>query len=711
MEIVAPAGDYNRFLACIKGGADSIYLGLKGVGARRKAPNFTLEELKEAIDFAHLKGVKVYLTLNTIFKDVEIEALYTNIKQIYEWGVDAFIVQDIGMLKFLKENFPKVELHGSTQMTVSNHVEAQFYKDLGLTRIVLSRELSFEDIKSIKEKCDIDLEIFVSGALCVSYSGNCYLSSFIGSRSGNRGLCAQPCRKIYRSETKDSYFLSPKDQLMGQKEIEMLSSIGVESIKVEGRMKSEEYVYETVNYYKDLLNGFYRNNESFKLFNRGYSTGYFYGENKNLMNNNFSFDLGYLLGILKGRELELNDKIMLGDGIVYLDKDYNKIGGEYISKIITDKNENLRTAEKSQKIYLNKVPEGAYYVHKTYDKELYDKLNKELKEGKRRVPVDIKFDIKKAEKVRLSLTYKNIQVEVLGQELELAKNPLSVDKVKEKVEELGETPFIARNTQINYDGEAFLSFAYLKELKREAANLLEEKIIESFRRIAKEEIVLEKSYDFNKKKPKIFVSVLNENQYNFVRSLGITDVYYKNPDVAKESNLEKIDKNNRLCGNLYQLLTSNEKELWLDWNNNIINSYAMNVLKNIPKLQGVFISPEIKREDTQKIDSFELKKGIVVYGKMRVMYIEKDLIKEKEEIINEQTDKLVLVKNQFGNTEVYLNEELNLIPKLDEIENLGLDYIKLEFTFEDNDKIKEILDSIEKRSGQYKAYNFESGLY
>ena len=711
MEIVAPAGDYNRFLACIKGGADSIYLGLKGVGARRKAPNFTLEELKEAIDFAHLKGVKVYLTLNTIFKDVEIEALYTNIKQIYEWGVDAFIVQDIGMLKFLKDNFPKVELHGSTQMTVSNHVEAQFYKDLGLTRIVLSRELSFEDIKSIKEKCDIDLEIFVSGALCVSYSGNCYLSSFIGSRSGNRGLCAQPCRKIYRSETKDSYFLSPKDQLMGQKEIEMLSSIGVESIKVEGRMKSEEYVYETVNYYKDLLNGFYRNNESFKLFNRGYSTGYFYGENKNLMNNNFSFDLGYLLGILKGRELELNDKIMLGDGIVYLDKDYNKIGGEYISKIITDKNENLRTAEKSQKIYLNKVPEGAYYVHKTYDKELYDKLNKELKEGKRRVPVDIKFDIKKAEKVKLSLTYKNIQLEVLGQELELAKNPLSVDKVKEKVEELGETPFIARNTQINYDGEAFLSFAYLKELKREAANLLEEKIIESFRRIAKEEIVLEKSYDFNKKKPKIFVSVLNENQYNFVRSLGITDVYYKNPDVAKESNLEKIDKNNRLCGNLYQLLTSNEKELWLDWNNNIINSYAMSVLKNIPKLQGVFISPEIKREDTQKIDSFELKKGIVVYGKMRVMYIEKDLIKEKEEIINEQTDKLVLVKNQFGNTEVYLNEELNLIPKLDEIENLGLDYIKLEFTFEDNDKIKEILDSIEKRSGQYKAYNFESGLY
>ena len=711
MEIVAPAGDYNRFLACIKGGADSIYLGLKGVGARRKAPNFTLEELKEAIDFAHLKGVKVYLTLNTIFKDVEIEALYTNIKQIYEWGVDAFIVQDIGMLKFLKDNFPKVELHGSTQMTVSNHVEAQFYKDLGLTRIVLSRELSFEDIKSIKEKCDIDLEIFVSGALCVSYSGNCYLSSFIGSRSGNRGLCAQPCRKIYRSETKDSYFLSPKDQLMGQKEIEMLSSIGVESIKVEGRMKSEEYVYETVNYYKDLLNGFYRNNESFKLFNRGYSTGYFYGENKNLMNNNFSFDLGYLLGILKGRELELNDKIMLGDGIVYLDKDYNKIGGEYISKIITDKNENLRTAEKSQKIYLNKIPEGAYYVHKTYDKELYDKLNKELKEGKRRVPVDIKFDIKKAEKVKLSLTYKNIQVEVLGQELELAKNPLSVDKVKEKVEELGETPFIARNTQINYDGEAFLSFAYLKELKREAANLLEEKIIESFRRIGKEEIVLEKSYDSNKKKPKLFVSVINENQYNFVRSLGITDVYNKNPDVAKESNLEKIDKNNRLCGTLYQLLSSNEKELWLDWNNNIINSYAMNVLKNIPKLQGVFISPEIKREDTQKIDSFELKKGIVVYGKMRVMYIEKDLIKEKEEIINEQTDKLVLVKNQFGNTEVYLNEELNLIPKLDEIENLGLDYIKLEFTFEDNDKIKEILDSIEKRSGQYKAYNFESGLY
>lgn len=380
MEIVAPAGDYNRFLASVKAGGDAIYLGLKGIGARRKAPNFTLDELREAIDYAHLRGVRVYLTLNTIYKDLEIESLYENLKALYNHGIDAFIIQDLGMAKFIKDNFPQIEIHGSTQMTVSNHVEANYLYDLGFKRVVLSRELSFEDIKSIKEKSKIELEIFVSGALCVSYSGNCYMSSFIGSRSGNRGLCAQPCRKKYTCGQEEKYFFSPKDQLMGEKEIELLQSIGVESIKVEGRMKSEEYVYETVSYYRDLLEKNYRENESYKLFNRGYSKGYFYGENKELMNNNFSFDLGYLLGIIKGGKISLEDRLKLGDGVVYLDKSYNKIGGEYISKIILISGDSVKFAEKGQSIIL-KAPKEVYYVHKTYDKDFYDKIEKMKKKS------------------------------------------------------------------------------------------------------------------------------------------------------------------------------------------------------------------------------------------------------------------------------------------------------------------------------------------
>ena len=710
MEIVSPAGDYGRFLACLKAGADSVYLGLKGIGARRKAPNFTLDELKEAIDLAHSKGVRIFLTLNTIYKDSEIESLYENLKTLYTWGIDAFIVQDIGMIKFLKDNFPEIEIHGSTQMTVSNHVEANFLKDLGLKRVVLSRELSFEDIKSIKEKSNIELEIFVSGALCISYSGNCYMSSFIGSRSGNRGLCAQPCRKKYSCGDKENYFFSPKDQLMGEKELEALKNIGVESIKVEGRMKSEEYVYETVSYYRDLLQGINRENESYKLFNRGYSKGYFYGENSELMNNNFSFDLGYLLGIIEGGKITLKERLKLGDGVVYLDKNYNKVGGEYISKITNIENNSLKVAEKGEKLYIN-APSNAYYVNKTYDKEFYDKIGKELKEGKRRLGIEINLEIKTNEEIKICFKYKNIVINLKGQILELAKKAIDISQIKEKIEELGETSFYSEKTTVNYDGKAFLSFGYLKELKREGAKLLEEKIVESYRRSAKEKIFLEKIYEKHFQKPKLMVSVLDENQYNYLKSLGINEVYYKNSDVAKEENLDSISKDNRLVGNLYQLLTSNEKNLWLDWNNNIINSYAFNVLKDIKNLEGIFISPEIKKEEIEKIDSFSLKKGIVVYGKMRVMYIEKDISSDNVELFNEEKDKFIVRKNKVGNTEVYLYEELNLIPKLDEIEKIGLDYIKIEFTFESNEEILEIINSLETKKGTYRAYNFERGLY
>ena len=710
MEIVAPAGDYNRFLASVKAGGDAIYLGLKGIGARRKAPNFTLDELREAIDYAHLRGIRVYLTLNTIYKDLEIESLYENLKALYNHGIDAFIIQDLGMAKFLKDNFPQIEIHGSTQMTVSNHVEANYLYDLGFKRVVLSRELSFEDIKSIKEKSKIELEIFVSGALCVSYSGNCYMSSFIGSRSGNRGLCAQPCRKKYTCGQEEKYFFSPKDQLMGEKEIELLQSVGVESIKVEGRMKSEEYVYETVSYYRDLLEKNYRENESYKLFNRGYSKGYFYGENKELMNNNFSFDLGYLLGIIKGGKISLEDRLKLGDGVVYLDKSYNKIGGEYISKIILTSGDSVKFAEKGQNIIL-KAPKEAYYVHKTYDKDFYDKIEKALKEEKRKLPIEIIMDINKNKEINICFKHKNIVINLKGQVLEEAKKPISIEKIREKIEELGETAFYSQNTTINYDNEAFISFSYIKELKREASLKLQEAIISSYRRQAKDKMLLEKNYKNKEKKAKILVSVLNEKQYNFVKSLGIEEVYYKSSDVAKENKLSEIDLNTRLCGSLYQVLESKENKLWLDWNNNIINSYAFYSLRDIPNLEGIFISPELKKEDMEKIDSFSLKKGMLIYGKPRLMYIEKALEEDKKSILNEEKDKFIVIKNSLGNTEVYLDEALNLIPRLNEIEKMGFDVFKLEFTFENEDEIKEIVEALETREGTYKAYNFERGLY
>ena len=288
MNILAPAGNYEKLVAAVKAGANEVFFGLKGFGARRNNENLAIQEVLNGIDYAHSRGVKTLMTLNTILKDSEINSMYNNIKRVYEHGIDGFIVQDLGFVKFLKENFPNLKIHGSTQMTVANHVEANKLKELGLTRVCLARELSFEEIKSIREKTDIELEIFVSGSLCISYSGNCYISSFIGGRSGNRGLCAYSCRKKFTDENgKSAYFLSPNDQLLQEKEINLLKSIGIDAIKVEGRKKSSEYVFETVSYYDNILKGTPRPTESYKLFNRGYSKGYFYLDNK-LMNFKYS---------------------------------------------------------------------------------------------------------------------------------------------------------------------------------------------------------------------------------------------------------------------------------------------------------------------------------------------------------------------------------------------------------------------------------------
>jgi len=319
MKIVAPAGNMERLYSAISATADEIYLGLKGFGARRNAENFTVEELKKAIDYAHLRGSRIFLTLNTIMTNREIELLYPTLKELYNYGLDAIIVQDLGYTEYLHKNFPSIEIHGSTQMTVANHYEINYLKELGFKRIVLPRELSFEEIKEIRENTDMELEIFVSGSLCISFSGNCYMSSFIGGRSGNRGMCAQPCRKEYKTSCGEkSYFLSPKDQLYGFDEIKKLQEIGVESIKVEGRMKDVSYVYETVSYFRSLINGIDKEENTHKLFNRGYSKGYFYNNDKAIMNRDYSYNMGEKIGEVLGKNIRLDEDIVSGDGVTFV---------------------------------------------------------------------------------------------------------------------------------------------------------------------------------------------------------------------------------------------------------------------------------------------------------------------------------------------------------------------------------------------------------
>lgn len=252
-ELLAPAGNLEIFKGVIESGADAVYVGGSMFGARAYANNFTEEELLEAIDFAHLRGVKVYLTVNTLIKNSEFSKLYDYLLPYYKRGLDAVIVQDLGVVKAIHEYFPSVEIHTSTQMTVTGADGVRFLSQFGVTRVVMAREVSLAEMKRIHEETGMELEAFVHGALCYSYSGQCLFSSILGGRSGNRGRCAQPCRLPYTVEgKKDEYILSLKD-MCGIKDLDKLHDAGVYSLKIEGRMKQLEYACGVVKYYRSYI--------------------------------------------------------------------------------------------------------------------------------------------------------------------------------------------------------------------------------------------------------------------------------------------------------------------------------------------------------------------------------------------------------------------------------------------------------------------------
>lgn len=725
MNIVAPAGNYEKLEAAIKAGANEVYFGLKGFGARRNNQNLNIQEILDGIDYAHLRGVKTLLTLNTIMKDVEIDSAYYNISRIYEHGIDAVIVQDLGFVKFLKENFPELTIHGSTQMTVANHVEANKLKELGLSRVVLARELSFEEIKSIREKTDIELEIFVSGSLCIAYSGNCYISSFIGGRSGNRGLCAYSCRKKFQDEEGNkAYFLSPNDQLLQTEEINKLKEIGIDAIKVEGRKKSNEYVYETVSYYDNILKGKPRPTESYKLFNRGYSKGYFYLDNK-LMNFKYSSNFGYFLGarIENSNNFKIDDELILGDGVQFVDEDFEKISGEYVSRI-TIRGEKVQKAERNDIVSIGKLPEGTKYIYKNYSKEINDRIIHNLKVSKRFSSVDAELYAEKGKEMVLKFSLNNLKGERISATIkgntitEDARKEITKEQIAEKLGELGETTFELGNVKIDYDGTSFIPFSELKNLKRECIKQLEMELLESYKRTGSPK----KTYSFSnekiEKEPLFSALVSNKEQEKACRESGITKIYYKQYDVAKEKNLDKTDKiklDTNLASNLYQVVMGEKNGLKgqsLDWNLNVYNNYTLDLFSEFDNLETVFLSPELNYKQLKNIKSDKIKKGMVIYGYLKGMYIEHKIFdKEYKELKGDHYDRYKVLKNDLDNIELYLDKPMNLIPKLDLIREFNFDELRMDFTFETFQEVKKIIGSLKTKKGNYNPYSFERGVF
>ena len=720
MKIVAPAGNMERFYSAISAIADEIYLGLKGFGARRNAENFTVEELKKVIDYAHLRGSRIFLTLNTIMTNREIELLYPTLKDLYNYGLDAIIVQDIGYAEYLHKNFPSIEIHGSTQMTVANYYEINYLKELGFKRIVLPRELSFEEIKEIRKYTDMELEVFVSGSLCISFSGNCYMSSFIGGRSGNRGMCAQPCRKEYKTSCGEkSYFLSPKDQLYGLDEIKKLQEIGVESIKVEGRMKDISYVYETVSYFRNLINGIDKEENTPKLFNRGYSKGYFYDNDKTIMNRDYSYNMGEKIGEVVGKSIKLDEDIVSGDGITFVSKDYKNLGGTYINRI----------AYKNEKLVLT-FPEGTKYIFRNYNKRLNDEISKKIKNTDKKLEINFDFTAKLNEKLILKIYLEDenknkiLNLEEISETLtqKAQKRAINEEDIKEKLTEIGDSEFTVKNIKIDIDENIFIPLSELKNLKRNAVEKFREKILSYFRRDLDSELKENNQEYFKleieKDEPKdleIRVIVSNEEQKNFLENIkneyNIKEIYYRTYDIAKQSMLSQHNLDNKLASNLYELLENKNSDVMLNWNMNIVNSYTINVLEKIKKLESFIISPEINFSKIRELGKTRLKKALLVYSKLKGMTIDIDIADNKNEVItNKENDKFNIIKNEYG-TEIFLDKPLNIINIIEDIKKLNVDIVVLEFTTETIEDIKKVLKQLKTRKGEYREYNYKRGVY
>ena len=339
-ELLAPAGDFTSLKAAILAGCDAVYLGGKLFGARAFSNNFSNDELIEAIKYAHLYGVKVYVTVNTLVYEREVDKFMDYIDFLYRHNVDALIVQDIGMMDLIRKTYPLLELHASTQMHIHNLEGVKLIESLGLKRVVLARETPIELIKKIKRNSTIELEVFTHGALCISYSGQCLFSSFIGNRSGNRGSCAGSCRQKYnlvvdnKKVNSEQYLLSTKD-LCTLEKIGDLINLGVDSLKIEGRMKSPSYVYLVTKLYREAIDSYCLNSQVKinldelddlkKIFNRQYTKGFLFNDN-DVVNSYRPNHLGVEIGkVIKSQnnyvDILLTADLNINDGIRFIDDD------------------------------------------------------------------------------------------------------------------------------------------------------------------------------------------------------------------------------------------------------------------------------------------------------------------------------------------------------------------------------------------------------
>ena len=513
-ELLAPVGSMEHLKVAINAGASSVYLSGKDYGARKFAQNFTLDEINEAVNTAHLHNVKVYVTVNTLIKQDELEDVINYLAKLYSIGVDAVLIQDLGLVELINRHLPNLKIHASTQMTCENQLKLDYLESKGIKRVVLPREMRKDEIENLKT--NMELEIFAHGALCYSYSGQCLMSSFKGGRSGNRGTCAQPCRQKYKVSgiKKEDYYLSPCDLSLFDK-LKEIAELNISCIKIEGRMRNKEYLAIVISNYRKALNklrsGKETKNEEINLvFNRGFVEGQFNNDSKrSLRSGHIGLKIGHVIDSHKNQiAIKIDDETksipQKGDGLLLIKN--NKDYGFEISQnpLITTlnhfrkgKNKQIKDLTRKDKVMIVKkvwqnkksnfnLNESTVFLTKKHDlikkaHEIENKGNSYVK-SKLTLTFSIKNKFPKL-KGRLTLANKKeIECEVIGNtpfEKPLKKS-VSQDTVKKQLSKVDNYPYQIIQINVNYDGTLFIPISKINELRRDLFKNIEYEITKSY---------------------------------------------------------------------------------------------------------------------------------------------------------------------------------------------------------------------------------------
>ena len=681
IELLAPVGSFDSLKAAVQNGANAVYLGGKDFSARASANNFDREELKEAVKYAHIRDVRVFVTTNTLIKQNELEDFVEYAKFLYDIDVDAIIMQDIGAAMLIHELLPDFELHASTQMVAHSLEDVQYLESIGFKRVVLARELTVEEIKYICDNANVDIEIFVHGALCVCYSGGCLMSSMIGNRSGNRGRCAQPCRQKYTMidistgeeiHNNGDYLLSTKD-LNTIEEIDKIIDTGVLSLKIEGRMKKPEYVATVIKSYRDAIDEYETTKkvnisdetmeDLYTIFNRKFTKGLILGEvGEEVMNSNVPNNQGLYVGKVvdynkkaKRLKIKLEGTLKKGDGI--------NLGGGTIGRIIKGK-DITQIGYKGETIELDFIGEAKknQLVFKTSDTDLIDRAQKTYTQDKEfaKSLIDAEISIKLDSYPELRLIDKNENiVTVQGDKLveKALKVALSEEKIETQIKKLGNTPYEIDQLKINLDEGVSMPISLINQMRREAIELLDNARISVKGRMYKDNDIKysPKIYSRNAdNKSKIRVKVNNIEALKSILNLDIDMIYYEDvstieqamtmanannkkliysaPRIVRNREYKRLEKSDEYCKDHVQISVLGQVKYYkensesvkfdVDYYLNPFNSETINHYKK-EGAETVCISQELNLHEIKETTQYtDLEIETVAYGYIPMMLSE-----------------------------------------------------------------------------------------